>query len=272
MDALASGAVAPPNPSLPEPYYASPCGRAVIYHGDCLDVLTAFEPGAIDAFVTDPPYCSGGATESGRGSAIGQGLRSKTLKSGRFSWFDTDNMTTGGLVWLLRGIGSEALRVLPDGGSAVMFADWRMVPTLAPAIESSGLRYQNLLVWNKGSMGLGTGFRMQHEMALHFTKGVGSYHDRSIGNVLTHKRPSKRDRLHPTEKPVDLMAEIVSVVAPPGGTVIDPFGGSGSTGAACLKEGRRFIGVERSEAYADISARRLEGSIAQGSLFSPEAV
>ena len=72
--------------------------------GDCLDPaggMPALESRTVHAVVTDPPYCSGGATEAGRANAPGQGLRSETLRGGRFSWFAADNRTTQGIVWLL---------------------------------------------------------------------------------------------------------------------------------------------------------------------------
>jgi hypothetical protein len=62
---------------------------------------------------------------------------------------------------------------------------------------------------------------------------------------------------HPTVKPVSLMRWLVRLVTPPGGTVLDPFCGSGSTGVAALQEGFRFIGIEREAEYAQIAERRL---------------
>lgn len=229
---------------------------------DCLDPLVgmpSIESGTVHAVVTDPPYCSGGATEAGRANAPGQGLRSETLRGGRFSWFAADNMTTQGLVWLLRECAVQWARLLVDGGSAIVFCDWRMFPILAPALESSGLRYQNLLVWDKGSMGLGRGFRMQHELAIHLTNGVGKYYAADVGNVIQCRRVREDEREHATQKPVDLLARMVSTVAPPDGLVIDPFCGSGSVGVACAATGRRFAGWELSDENAEIARRRIAG-------------
>ncbi|MHB8060990.1 MAG: DNA-methyltransferase [Gaiellaceae bacterium] len=66
-----------------------------------------------------------------------------------------------------------------------------------------------------------------------------------------------RRNIHPTVKPVDLMGWLVRLVCPPGGLVLDPFAGSGSTGVAALREGRRFLGVEREREYAQIARARL---------------
>lgn len=62
---------------------------------------------------------------------------------------------------------------------------------------------------------------------------------------------------HPTVKPIKLMRWLTRLVCPPGGTVLDPFTGSGSTGAACVLEGRRFIGIEREAPYAKIARARI---------------
>ena len=75
---------------------------------------------------------------------------------------------------------------------------------------------------------------------------------------------------HPTVKPTDLMAYLCRLVTPPGGTVLDIFMGSGSTGKAAAIEGFAFIGIEREAEYFDISCRRIEQAQAQGKLFEPE--
>ena len=88
-------------------------------------------------------------------------------------------------------------------------------------------------------------------------------------------KASKSDRgaenVHPTVKPTDLMAYLCRLVTPPGGVVLDPFMGSGSTGKAAVHEGFRFIGCEREIEYFDIACRRIEQAVAQGQLFAPGA-
>ena len=86
-------------------------------------------------------------------------------------------------------------------------------------------------------------------------------------------KASKKDRgdgnTHPTVKPTDLMAYLCRLVTPPGGAVLDPFMGSGSTGKAAIPEGFHFIGVECEPAYFDIACRRIDQAHAQGQLFEP---
>ena len=71
------------------------------------------------------------------------------------------------------------------------------------------------------------------------------------------RKPRVLRNIHPTVKPLPLMRWLVKLVTPPGGTVLDPFTGSGSTGAAAVLEGRRFLGIEREARYVDIACARL---------------
>lgn len=84
--------------------------------------------------------------------------------------------------------------------------------------------------------------------------------------------PAERgDSTHPTMKPVALMRWLARLVTPPGGTVLDPFAGSGTTGVACAAEGFRFVGIEREAEYHAIAARRVAHAYAQPSLFDEAA-
>jgi DNA modification methylase len=238
-----------------------------IIQNDALHGLTDLPTASADCVVTDPPYCSGGIGEAQRVAAKGQGLRSENLS--RFGWFVGDNMTTTGLACLLRAVAVESVRVVKPSGSLLIFCDWRMLHTLVPAIESAGVRYQGLVVWDKGHFGMGNGFRCQHELIMHFTCGKPEYYDKATGNVLRDSRVSASEREHQTQKPTDLLRSLIRVASPRGGVVIDPFCGSGSTGVAAIEEGRAFVGIERDEAYSLIAERRLTEAVACPKLFEP---
>lgn len=234
-------------------------GDVSVAQSDCLDALRSLDDESIDAIIIDPPYCAGGFTEGGRTAAKGMGVKT-------FAWFQGDNMTTPGLVWLLRQVAIEAHRTLVDKGSLCVFCDWRMVAMLAPALESSGLRWRNMVVWDKVYPGLGTGsFRARHELVLHFLKGssVPSY-ARNIGNVIQAKRVTPKHKNHPTEKPVDLLEQIIVAVTPEGGTVVDVFGGGGSLAEAALNTGRKAMISEISDVHAAAIHARVEGLTGQG--------
>jgi site-specific DNA-methyltransferase (adenine-specific) len=215
--------------------------------------------GTIDAVVMDPPYCSGGHSEAEKRGATHQGLRSDTIRQGKERWFSSDAMTTNGFLHLMRGVALHAYDLLRDGGSLLCFTDWRMLPTLAGTLESAGLRWQNVVVWDKGGPGLGTGFRPQHEMIVHCVKGTGTFHSLQGRNVYRVGRI--RDRVHPTQKPVRLLEKLIEVVTSPGGTVLDPFMGSGSTGVACVNLGRWFVGIERDLEFYELARQRMAEAV-----------
>ena len=81
-----------------------------------------------------------------------------------------------------------------------------------------------------------------------------------------------RDAEHPTQKPLDLMLHIVGISSRPDSTILDPFMGSGTTGVACARLGRKFVGIERERAYFDIACRRIEAEHRRPRLALPEPV
>lgn len=241
-------------------------GDCRLIFGDALDAMQKSTSFGARALISDPPYCSGGFTEAAKRSAKGQGLRSETRRES--DWFGGDNMTSAGLQWLLRSVAVAFKGHAADEAcTASFFADWRMVPLLAMAIESAGLRFQSMPIWDKQAAGLGTGFRAQHECILHFSIDTPRYHSKSFGNVLRAPRmPSDRD--HPTEKPVGLMSALIDVQTEIGTTVLDPFMGSGSTGVAAVSMGRKFVGIEHDPKHFDTACRRIDQAYAQPRLIT----
>ncbi|SDY69106.1 site-specific DNA-methyltransferase [Thermoactinomyces sp. DSM 45892] len=228
--------------------------------GDSLEEIKKIPSHSIDSIITDPPYCSGGFTEAQKKSAQKQGIRESAGTYQRLGWFDSDSMTTMGLVFLIRALGIEFHRVLRDGGNALLFCDWRMYPHLAPVLESTGMRLQNLIIWDKMDLGLGRGFRAQHELIMQFSKGKAQYHTYKGRNVISAKRVTPQKRLHPTEKPIELMEQLIQVVTPPEGTILDPFCGSGSTLVAAKRGGYDYIGIDREPEYIKITRERLDAT------------
>ncbi len=240
-------------------------GPATLYLGDCLEILPTL--GKVDAVVTDPPYSSGARTSA---DVVGRGGMSRGKRFAA-SPLTNDRMTVTGFTWMLRYVAAECYRLLPDGGSFLSFIDWRQYPTLYGVVESVNFRVQTMVVWDKRDMSMGNGFRNQHELIIHAAKGTPNIADRGTPNVLRFKRISVSD-LHPTEKPVSLLSSLVGVVTAANKTVLDPFMGSGTTGAACLKTGRKFVGIEIEPKYFDIACRRIAETHAQRDFFTKEAV
>jgi site-specific DNA-methyltransferase (adenine-specific) len=219
-------------------------------HGDCIEEMRKLPNGSVDAIITDPPYSSGTRREGAKGLR-----KSMTRGTSATEWFGSDSLTTNGFVHLMRQCALEWHRILKDGGHALVFIDWRMYPALAGAIESADLRHNNLIVWDKTYFGMGSIFRNQHELILHFSKGKAEPQRRDVGNVISAK--PIRNGAHPTEKPVELIERLVSVVCPEEGIVLDCFAGSGATGEACKNLNRNYVLIEREIPYVDHANVRL---------------
>lgn len=238
----------PPHKGEIAPYYEDEA--VTVYCADALDVIAELEI-PVDAVVTDPPYASGTRTEASKSSS------GAMLRAGRFADrpLDLDQMTTQGFVWLMRAVARGTYPILRDGGSFLCFIDWRQWPNLVGSLETANLRIQGMVVWDKGHFGLGNGFRSQHELVCHASKGVPVIEDRAIGNVLQFPREAPVD--HPSPKPEGLMQRLIAAVTPPGGIVLDPFMGSGTTLRAAKTLGRRAIGIESDPAYCEVAVKRL---------------
>lgn len=232
-----------------QPYYSDEW--VTLYHGDTLDVLRELPTDEIAALVTDPPYSSGNLPESMKQKAAPR-LRGWTWQD---KVMETDQLSTLGFIWMMRALLVEARLRLIDGGSVCIFIDWRNWGNLVGAVESAGFRVNNMVVWDKQSIGMGNGFRNQHELVLYGSVGAPRVVSHSIPNVLGVKREA--NDLHQSPKPVSLMCSLLEVVSAPGDVVLDPFAGSASTLVAAKQLGRKAIGIEIEERYCEIAAKRL---------------
>lgn len=122
-----------------------------------------------------------------------------------------------------------------------------------------GLKYQNLLAWVKNNATPNKYYMQQIEFILMLRKGAA----KNINNMGTknalHFNNIIGKKVHPTEKPVDMLEVLVSNSSNKGEIILDPFMGSGTTGMACKNLGREFIGIEMDGEYFDIAKKRIEG-------------
>lgn len=228
-------------------------GNATLYLADIWDAVPALEIGSECALIMDPPYSSGGYQEAGKG---GGSIGSTVAHS-----IAGDVRSTRGYQRLVRFVCQKI-----PAQEVYCFTDWRMWLYTFDVIEDGGFRVRSMLVWNKGSGGMGVKWRSQHELIC--WGGRGSLKAGwGIGNVLTFNRSGNAH--HPTEKPVPLVAELVRAADRP--LVVDPFMGSGTTGVAAIASGRRFIGIEIDEQHFTTACERIEQAAKQGSLLDPAA-
>lgn len=227
-----------------------------MHHGDCIEVMPSV--GKVDAVITDPPYGIG-CTKTGAGAAHGG-----RVEPGR----DVDRFTRAGgakiagddkpdAAWL-----AVAAGVLADRGALYSFSRWDVDPFWHAAIEACGFKIANRIVWVKANHGSGdlTGaFGCAHETLFRAGRGRLRLRVSRTGDVWTDLWTEcvRHGRVHPFEKPVDLMGKAVAADTDPGDLILDPFAGSGTTGVAALRLGRRFIGIEKDEKYFRLACDRL---------------
>ena len=195
-------------------------GNAILYLGDCKEVIPNFSD--LDSLVTDPPY--GISFRSGR-------------RKLRYNLIDNDDNHEH-LSWSCN---------LPLNHSKYIFCRWDALGQVP--------RPKSVITWVKNNHTMGD---LKHEHARK-TELILFYNGKD--HFFPQKRPhdvqffaKSGNKFHPTEKPIDLMMEIVGWTS---GTVLDPFMGSGSTGVACMNLGRKFIGVEINEEYFNRSCERI---------------
>lgn len=228
--------------------------------GDCLQLLPTLDADSIDAVIADPPYSSGGFT---RGDRTNGSTNSKYTQTGtqtirpEFAGDNRDQRSwiTWTAIWL-----TMALRAAKPGAYLLMFCDWRQLPAATDAFQAGGWVWRGIVVWDKTEAARPPNtayFRHQAEYVLWGTKG--STNQAAAGGPwdgVIRLSVSQADKHHVTGKPTELLRRLVQV-CPPGGTVLDPFMGSGTTGVACRLEDRRFVGMEIEPAYMEIARRRI---------------
>ena len=203
-----------------------------IVQGDCREVMASFPDGCFDAVVTDPPYGIGWYHDGTGGTYQ---VAPSLLITGDDEPFDPCFM-------------------LPLAPKLCLFGANHYADKLPPSAH--------WLVWDKRD-GMGSTDQADAEMAWMTPPGlVRVVRHRWKGYVRDSERGSAKE--HPTQKPVALMRWVLDELrVPPGGLILDPFMGSGTTAVACVQTGRGFVGIELSEDYCDIARRRVAEALLQ---------
>lgn len=219
---------------------------------DCLEGLKEIPDSSVDLIVTDPPYFLSMGHAGSKSNATAKG--SEMLTSNR-TFNDLAICTP-----FYKQLFAEYARVLKDDGSFYFFTDWRGYAYYFPLINAA-LPVRNLIVWDKKS-GPGSFYSFAHEFVI-----FGTYKGKTKSGVGTNvwrapafnsgAKSTNGEKVHPTQKPWELIAKAIEDSSEPGAVVLDTFMGSGSTAVACLKTGRNFIGFELDERYHAIALQRI---------------
>lgn len=209
-------------------------GDATLYLGDCLDVLPTL--GEVDAVVTDPPY--GISADKSAASAGGE-------HGWRF-YGHTD--------WDACRIDREVMDLVVGAAPhQIIWGGNYYTDVLPPTMQ--------WLVWNKG----------QREFSLADFEMAWSSQWRASRMIDYPRARALHDgKEHPTQKPVVVMQWCIELLPADCRVILDPFMGSGTTGVACLRLGRKFIGVEINPDYFDIALRRIREEHARGDFLRPD--
>jgi DNA modification methylase len=207
-------------------------GDATLYLGDCRDVLPLLS--GVDAVVTDPPY--------GLGDWNNRGTNANRP-------FDSDATQA----WD-QAIGPEVVRaMLSVSRYQIIWGGNYLADYLG--------RTKQMFVWNKQIRGM------------HFNDCEIAWCSqfKEACRVFDYPPSRAETKEHPTQKPLALMEWCLSFLPDDARVILDPFMGSGTTGVACARLGRRFIGIEIEPKYFDIACRRIEQAYRQPDLFVPRA-
>ena len=226
--------------SLPEPYYTDGQG-IVLYHGDARDILPHLPK--VDLVLTDPPFSA--YTHSNAKSNRDRGHGNKTIDFGAIDFGAIESLLSivasicqGWFVATMdwRHI-AELERSCPEPWEFVRFGVWvktNPMPQISADRPANG--------WD--------GIAYLHHRETRKEWNGGGRHGNWIGPVVT-------DGLHPTAKPLAMVEQMVANFTEEGETVLDPFAGSGTTLLAAKNLGRKAIGIEIDQKYADVTVTRL---------------
>ncbi|KOV12303.1 DNA methylase [Streptomyces sp. XY431] len=245
----------------------------ILHRGDALTVLKSLPDESVNAVITDPPYNSGGRTSSERTSRDARAKYVTSNSAHDLKTFPGENRDQRSYRSWLTELLTEAYRASTEHSVAMVFSDWRQEPTTSDALQMAGWTWQGTIPWIKpASRPRKGGFKQSAEFITWGVKGTLD-NSRAIylpGHFIASQ--PRKDRVHITQKPLEIMQQLVQI-CPEDGVVLDPFTGSGSTGVAALREGRRFVGAELSPHYADVAEQRLRAELTQDDfvLAGPEA-
>jgi site-specific DNA-methyltransferase (adenine-specific) len=218
-----------------KPYYDH--GGIRIYHRDCKEIIPDLP--TVDLIVTDPPF-----------------YLPAQVTASRKNWPRMFSDTA--VMWsYFRNVFDRTVYRLARDGAFYTFSDSTSYAVFYSLLYPLFDRTM-CIVWDKGSAGLGSGWRHSHELIVHGAFSATKYADGFRRNVIGESRV-KEKIIHASEKPTAVLARLMT--AHPPGLVLDPFCGSGSTLVAAAALGRKAIGIEIEERYCEIAAKRLSQEI-----------
>lgn len=241
--------------------------RFTLYKGDAFEIMPEISSGSIDCIFADPPYFlsnNGVTCKSGKFSSVNKGSWDKLNSDSTLEDFNRK--------WLM-----ESLRVLKEGGTLWVSGTLHNIFIIGAIIQSiPEFKILNNIIWEKLAPPPNLScryFTHSTETILWVRKGLKSKHffdyslmkslneNKQMKDVWRIGRPKKEEKIfgkHPTQKPEELLERIILASTQKGDKVLDMFAGSSTTGAACIRNNRIFIGIEKESEFFTLSKNRLE--------------
>lgn len=214
-----------------------------LYQGDCLKIMDELinDGVKVDAVISDPPY--------------GMNFKSNYRKE-KYEKISNDNDLS-----FLDEYFKKCDELLNENTHIYCFCSWHHIDKFKIAFEKY-FTLKNIIVWEKNNTSMGDlvgSYAPKHEFILFGHKGRRLRNGKRLPDVLQAKRTG--NKLHPTQKPVDLLEIFIKQSTNENDLILDAFMGSGSTGVACLNLNRDFIGIELDENYFNIAKERIENTL-----------
>ncbi len=235
----------------------------ILYNDDCIKVMKEIKSESIDLIFADPPYfLSNGGKSISRGKIV-------SVDKGNWDKKENyENIKKFTLDWL-----KESYRILKKKSSIWISGTHHNIFMVKKALDEVGFKIINIVIWKKldpPPLIYKNKFRFSYEFIIWADKGHGHYfnyqdmfniHNNEMEDVWIIPAVSMKEKkygYHPTQKPECLLERIIKASSIKGQTVLDPFMGSGTTGAVCQKLNRKFIGIEKEKKYFEICLKRLK--------------
>jgi site-specific DNA-methyltransferase (adenine-specific) len=232
-----------------------------IYNLDCRDGFSLIEDNFADLIITDPPYevqaqgCGGGKNKWNGGSRFKGGNSVFGVEESQDKLFEyvkpKDYMT-------------ELSRIIKPDGHVYIFTNDKNLAEMQSEAEKNKLKLMNILVVNKLQGTYFSYYQKYIEFILFFrsTKGKAKYiNNCGKGNYFEYRYSRGKEKLHPSEKPLDLIKELILQSSQEGEIIFDSFMGSGTTAVASIETGRKYIGFELDNTYYEIAQKRINEHI-----------
>jgi site-specific DNA-methyltransferase (adenine-specific) len=248
--------------------------NAVIFNGDCLEILRSFPEDSIDMVFADPPYMlsnDGFTCQNGKMLTVNKGKWDKS------SGFENDTIFHN--EWI-----SACRRVLKPEGTIWISGTYHSIYQCGYLLQKNNFHILNDIAWFKPNAAPNLScrfFTASHETIIWARKDKKAKHTfnyremkngnfpedklkkentqmRSVWSISTPRNGEKEQGKHPTQKPLDLLKRIVCASTNANDIILDPFCGSGTTGVACgCFSNRSFVGIEIDKNYCELAKKRL---------------